>query len=58
MYILNNAEIGNTFASVGYPTFIIYPLAAAKILRLIAIWTKRSKTSVAWGYPSFLLISP
>jgi hypothetical protein len=43
MYIFNNAEIGNTFASVEYPTYIIYPLAAAKILGLIAIWTKGLK---------------
>ena len=32
MYIFDNATVSTTFQSLGFPTFIIYPLAIAKIL--------------------------
>ena len=53
MYIFNNEEISRTFVNVGYPTYIIYPLALAKILGLIAIWTKKSKALTEWAYAGF-----
>ena len=31
MYIFNHAEVAKIFISLGYPTYIIYPLAIAKI---------------------------
>ncbi|PWJ40090.1 DoxX family protein [Sediminitomix flava] len=53
MYIFNNAEITKAFESFGFPTYIIYPLAAAKILGLVAIWTKLSTTLKEWAYAGF-----
>lgn len=53
MYIFNHAEISKAFLSLGYPTHIIYPLAIAKILGLIAIWTNKSKTLKEWAYSGF-----
>jgi len=50
MYIFNNAEVGLTFSNLGYPAYIIYPLALAKILALIAIWTNKSKALKEWAY--------
>ena len=37
----------------GYPTYIIYPLATAKLLGLAAICTKLSKTLTEWAYAGF-----
>ena len=45
--------ISQAFQGLGYPTFIIYPLAIAKILGLIAIWTKKSNTLTTWAYAGF-----
>ncbi len=53
MYIFNYEMISATFTKLGFPTFIIYPLAAAKILGLIAIWTKKSNTLKEWAYAGF-----
>ena len=53
MYIFNYAEISPVFEKLGYPTYIIYPLATAKLLGLVAIWTKQSKTLTEWAYAGF-----
>ncbi|MEM1124494.1 MAG: DoxX family protein [Bacteroidota bacterium] len=53
MYIFNHAAVSQVFSSLGYPTYIIYPLAAAKILGLIAIWTDWSKSLKEWAYAGF-----
>ncbi len=53
MYFFNNQMVSETFTSLGYPTHIIYPLAIAKILGLVAIWTKKSQTLKEWAYAGF-----
>ena len=53
MYVFNNEEIVAGFTSFGYPTYIIYPLAIAKILGLIALWFFQKKTIVEWAYAGF-----
>ena len=53
MYIFNNAEVVKAFESLNYPIYIIYPLATAKILGLVAIWTKLSKILMEWAYAGF-----
>lgn len=53
MYIFNNAAVQEAFTSLGYPTYIIYPLAIAKILGLIAIWSNLSKPLKEWAYAGF-----
>ncbi len=53
MYIFNNAEVAKLIISLGYPPYILYPLAAAKILGLIAIWSDYSKTLKEWAYAGF-----
>lgn len=50
MYVFTHAEVSQTFIALGYPAYIIYPLALAKILALLAIWTDKSKTLKEWAY--------
>jgi len=40
-YLLDYDGVAEMFESLGVPVSIIYPLAAAKILGLIAIWTNK-----------------
>lgn len=53
MYFFNTAGVGQAFTALGYPTYLIYPLATAKILGLIAIWANTSSTLKEWAYAGF-----
>ena len=53
MYVIKNEMVREVFTNLGYPTYIIYPLATAKILGLVAIWTKKSRLLKEWAYAGF-----
>lgn len=53
MYIMNNAEMQEAFTFLGFPAYIVYPLAIAKILGLVAIWTGKFKALKEWAYAGF-----
>lgn len=53
MYFFNHAEVAKIFGELGYPTYIIYPLAIAKILGLLAIWSNYSRSLKEWAYAGF-----
>ncbi len=53
MYFFNNEMVAATFTNLGFPTYIIYPLATAKLLGLVAIWTKKHATLTEWAYAGF-----
>lgn len=53
MYIFNNQQIREAFTTLGFPTFIIYPLAFAKLLGILVILTRKNPTLVEWAYAGF-----
>ena len=53
MYFFNYDMVSATFTKLGFPTYIVYPLAVAKILGLIAIWTRKSMMLKEWAYAGF-----
>lgn len=53
-YIFNNAEVSNTFINLGFPTFIIYPLAALKITGVIFLWFGKGNFLREWAYAGFM----
>lgn len=53
MYFFNHAEVASMFTSFGYPTYIIYPYAIAKILGLVALWFVNNKIIKEWAYAGF-----
>jgi len=53
MYIFNHEMVKGFFIALGYPTYLIYPLATAKILGLLAIWTNYSRSLKEWAYAGF-----
>lgn len=53
MYFFNYEEVTATFLSLGFPGYIVYPLAIAKILGLVAIWTNKSYSLKEWAYAGF-----
>lgn len=42
MYFLKYEQVSEVFVQLGFPTFIIYPLAVAKLLGVIAILSRKS----------------
>jgi hypothetical protein len=53
MYFAQHEMIAGTVSGLGFPTYIIYPLGIAKILGIVAIWTRKSATLVEWAYAGF-----
>ena len=53
MYFIQYEMVSETFSRLGYPTYIIYPLAIAKVLGVIAILSKKSKILKEWAYARF-----
>ena len=53
MYFIQNDMVRETFTTLGFPTYIIYPLAIAKVLGLLAIWSNRSAMLREWAYAGF-----
>lgn len=54
MYFAQHEMVSEMFTSLGFPTWIIYPLAIAKTLGLVAIWTNKSKMLKEWAYAGFV----
>lgn len=50
MYVFNYAEVSEVFIKLGFPVYIIYPLAAAKTLGVIVLWAKNTKALKEWAY--------
>lgn len=53
MYILKYEEISQGFSTLGFPIYIVYPLAIAKALGIIAILTRKSKFLRELAYAGF-----
>lgn len=53
MYIVNHESVRMIFESLHYPAYIIYPLAIAKILGVIAIVSNYSRSLKEWAYAGF-----
>ena len=52
-YFTKYEMIVGFFEHLNYPTYLIYPLAIAKILGLIAIWGNFSSWLREWAYAGF-----
>ncbi len=54
MYLFTYEQISVFFINLGFPTWLIYPLAILKILGVVAIVTKRSIFLKELAYAGFL----
>ena len=53
MYLFNNEKITEVFTNLGYPVYLIYPLAFAKVLGVLALWVEVSRSLKEWAYAGF-----
>lgn len=50
MYVFNPEEISKHFVALGFPTWLMYPMATAKFLGVIMILTKFKGWLTEWAY--------
>lgn len=53
MYFRNYEGVQHYFEGLNYPAYLVFPLAIAKILGLVAIWGNFSKSLKEWAYAGF-----
>ena len=53
MYFLKYEMVKGFFQSLNYPTYIVYPIAIAKVLGMVAILSNKSKWLKEWAYAGF-----
>ncbi len=53
MYFFKHDDVAAMFTNFGYPTYIIYPYAIAKLLGLFALWNPNFKIIKEWAYAGF-----
>lgn len=53
MYVFKHDEVAVMFTNFGYPTYIIYPYAIAKLMGLVALWIPGLKLFKEWAYAGF-----
>ena len=53
MYILRYDMIAEYFPTLGFPSWVVVPLAVVKILGIIAVLTNKLKVLTEWAYAGF-----
>lgn len=53
MYFVQHETVAEMFTTFGYPTYIIYPYAIAKLLGVFALWYPKFITIKEWAYAGF-----
>ncbi|TAJ12322.1 DoxX family protein [Marinilabiliaceae bacterium JC017] len=53
MYLFYHQTVSESFIKLGFPIYLIYPLALAKILGIVAIITRLSPFLKEWAYAGF-----
>jgi len=55
MYFFRHEHIVEAFTKLDYPTYLIYPMAIAKLTGLVVIWSGKWKTLKEWAYAGFAI---
>ncbi len=53
MYFFKYEMVQGFFSQLGYPTYIVYPLAIAKVLGVIAVLVDKPRILSEWAYAGF-----
>ena len=56
-YFFNHEMVTGFFVALGFPTWLIYPMAIAKILGIVTVLTKFSPILKEWAYAGFFFNS-
>ncbi|WP_299320829.1 DoxX family protein [uncultured Maribacter sp.] len=53
LYFFKHDMVKVIFTKLGYPTYLIYPYATAKLIGLFAIWNPKFHLIKEWAYSAF-----
>jgi len=53
MYFLNYDEVSSEFVKLGFPTWVIYPLAVLKLAGIAVVIIRKNRSLVEWAYAGF-----
>lgn len=53
MYLLNQEMVQGFFTALGFPTWLVIPLAIAKIMGIVAILVRKPRVLMEWAYAGF-----
>ena len=53
MYLFNTADVQEVFVKLGYPAYIVIPLAIVKLAGIATIWFVKNKSLKEWAYAGF-----
>ena len=53
MYIVNHEDISSEFIKLGFPTWVVYPLAVMKLGGVAVILIRKNRALVEWAYAGF-----
>lgn len=53
MYFVNTEQVKDVFLSFGYPTYIVIPLAIAKVAGVVTILWRKKRWLTEWAYAGF-----
>lgn len=53
LYLTQYEKFSAGFLKLGYPSYLVYPLVIAKLLGLVAIWTRKIDWLKEWAYAGF-----
>ena len=53
MYLGMSDEAQQNFMALDYPAYLVFPLAFAKLLGVLALWFSKSKNLKEWAYAGF-----
>ena len=57
MYFLKTEMVEGFFQQLGYPSYLVIPLATLKVLGVIAIISRKSRMLKEWAYAGFFFDS-
>ena len=55
LYVTQYDKFSTGFLKLGYPSYLLYPLAIAKSLGLVAIWSRKIDWLKEWAYAGFFI---
>ena len=53
MYFTKTEMVRGFFEMLNYPSYLVYPLAIAKVIGIIAVLSNKSKVLKEWAYAGF-----
>lgn len=52
-YLFNTAVMKDAYTALGYPSYLVVPMAIVKLFGLVAVWSRKNALLKEWAYAGF-----